>query len=216
MSEQRSLARTFEIGPIRNPRLLTPEIEERFFVTIKALGPQISVAADRCGLEPRTVRRWIERGEGVEFKVDRHDGRGLQILPRRLVYIRFARLYRQAIAEWRVLVGGNVTARTRYDAQAGMELLDAMGSEEWKAARRAAKEGFPPENGGGLTVIEGGQTNNVLLMDPEVARDIGHAMLAQLRDERAHSEPDLEPIVITRPPDNGRSRALRDGLREDG
>jgi hypothetical protein len=195
-----------QFGPGRRrtgrPTMLRPEAEERYFQARRA-GNSMADSARYAGLEPATVESWIRRGKGL-----------LADRPATPEYVRFYRMDEEAKAQVRVLVVGNIVARSRVDFHAALAWLRVHGGPEWVDAVAPGEVGPAPSLGTGQTLID--QSHATVVMLPrEAVPELVHEILERRRREMAA----LEPVNVTpphlAPRRNGASRAAREGLRTD-
>lgn len=192
------------------PTLLTPVIEDRFLGALQA-GNTYTDAARACGLNPITVEKWLKRGRGHDpHRVPTHE------------YVRFARMAEEAKATAKVMVVGNVVARSRVDVEAAKVWL-AHEDPTWRPAALRGDVDEPPAlpspiapaDAKNVTPInvehqENTQTNVIVIEGgqvPEFIRDL-------LARKRAARPVEPEPVLLTERNDGPSS--LRDnGLRID-
>lgn len=184
------------------PTLLTPEVEERYFFARRA-GNSIADSARYAGLAPVTVEKWLRRARGMEPK-----------RPPRPEFVRFYRMDEEARAEVKVLVVGNLVARSRLDHNAALAYLRVHGGPEWRNEGLPDQPTTPPQIGPGPMLID--QRDSTFIVLPrEAVPDLVHQLLESRRQEIAARE----PVNVTPAPElprrNGDSRAARDGLRVD-
>lgn len=188
------------------PTLLTRETEKRYFYARRS-GSSQADSARYAGISPVTVEKWIRRAKGLEPN-----------RPPRPEYIRFWRMDEEAKAEVKILVVGNLVARSRLDHNAALAYLKVHGGPEWRGEGEPDAPSVPQLGSGqqasGPTLID--QRDSTFIVLPrEAIPDLVH----QLLDGRRREMVAANPINVTPAPElprrNGDSRAARQGLRVD-
>jgi len=165
-------------------------------MTALRAGNSIDDAAAYSGMNPDTVREWLYRGRGTDK--DR---------PPRPEHVRFQRMVDEARATARVLVVGNIVARSRYDHHAGLSWLRAHGGPEWRG------EEVPPEVSGQPTMIDARQQNMIFMPAdamPELARQLVEARRRQ-HEQRLIADSTEAPAEQPRKVGNNGTRPTRLG-----
>lgn len=159
----------------RAPRLLTPELQERFLSHVRA-GVPLHVAASVCGITPRAYQLWRRRGEAAADQPaderDQYDD----------VFIEFAVAMREAEAE----------------AEARLVLLwSKAANTDWRAARDLLDRRFAWHRHVEVGVNARIEDATELLRDPaaqEAARILRDRIAALSGDVDAPEIIDVEPI----------------------
>lgn len=197
MTMQRpAAAPSFQYDPLRRktgrPSALNPETERALLDALRA-GSSNADAARYVGITPVTLEKWIRRGEGKE-----------PTRPATPEYVRLARLVDQAKAQVRVLVTGNIVARSRFDIQAALAWMRVHGGPEWTGA--------PPEADYSIDARD--QSVNVIVLTPDQAPDFVKALITGRRATQDIADakdvtPQPEPKQLT----NGNRYTDLDSLR---
>lgn len=154
------------------PSALQPNIEADFLMALRG-GNTYADAARYVGLAPTTIEKWLRRGRGVDAR------------PATPEYVRFARLAAQAKAAAKVLVVGNLVARSRLDTQAALAWL-RHNDPEWRDDDPAPDEAPGRLGPGAVTNIDARhQEMQVLVLPPDAIPDFVHELLAQRREQQA-------------------------------
>lgn len=187
------------------PSLLTPQVEEKYMMALRA-GNYPDVAAQMCGLSPKTVERWLARGRGRDKN-----------RPPAPEYIRFARMVDEAVAAAEVVVVGNVFNMSRSKPEAAKFFLRNRHPERWLRDRGYDGDDLPPAPAPAAGPVIEHTSTNVVVVPLEAFPEVTRQLLEQKRErrtERIASSRDPEPYDEA-PPIAHDSRLSRAGLRDE-
>lgn len=156
-------------------------------------GNTIRDSARYAGVKPETAERWLRIGRGVERQ-----------RPATPEYVNFARLTEESRAMARVLVVGNLVARSRVSTRAAEVWLRVHGGDEWRDGRdqsAAAAEGIKAT----------AHADDVLVIPPELVPEVVRELLAARRDAMPAAQHAAELRALARPRSPGRRRRASGG-----
>lgn len=182
------------------PSLLPEDVLQRFLAAIRAGNTRADSAA-YAGISETSVKHWMMRGQGRD--------KNRQPTPE---HVRFARMVIEAEAAVKVLVVGNLVARSREDTRAALAFLQTKFPGEWPLKPGVSVGDLPGDMPSAmpLTIDQSDQRTQIVVLTGDAVPEMVAKLLAQ---KRAALPPPPEPEVITEEEPRGVRHADLDGLR---